>query len=63
MAKTCCPECDAIISVGKPAVGDTLICPECGEELEIIDIDPFEIDYPLDDDWDEDWEEEEKEQD
>lgn len=61
MAKTYCPECEAIISVANPSIGDMLKCPECGEELEIIDTDPFEVDYPLDDTWDDEEEEEEEE--
>jgi alpha-aminoadipate carrier protein LysW len=53
MAKTYCPECDAVISVNDPREGANIKCPECGVELEIIATDPFEVDYPLDDDWDE----------
>ena len=52
MAKTPCPECDADIVRNNPRVGDTIRCPECAVELEIIDDDPFEVDYPLGDDWD-----------
>ena len=34
-----------------------ITCRECGTELEIISIDPFEVDFPLDyyDDSDDDW--------
>ena len=36
-------------------------CPVCGERLEIISVDPFEVDFPLDDDdWEDDREEEEE---
>ena len=58
MPKTYCPECDAVISVNNPREGATISCPECGEELEIVSADPFEVDFPLDDDWDDDWDEE-----
>ena len=59
MPKTSCPACDAIISVEKPRDGAMLKCPDCGEELEIISTDPFEVDFPLD--W-EDWDDEEDEE-
>jgi alpha-aminoadipate carrier protein LysW len=55
MATTFCPECDGVISVENPREGSTLRCPNCGEELEVISSDPFEVDFPLDDDWDDDW--------
>jgi alpha-aminoadipate carrier protein LysW len=58
MPKTYCPECDTVISVNNPREGATIRCPECGEELEIVSADPFEVDFPLDDDWDDDGDEE-----
>jgi lysine biosynthesis protein LysW len=58
MPKTYCPECDAVISVDNPRVGAMIVCRECGKELEIIDTDPFEVDFPFDDDWDDDWDDE-----
>ncbi|NLE44860.1 MAG: hypothetical protein GX620_09080 [Chloroflexi bacterium] len=54
MAKTYCPECDAVITVDKPADGALITCPECGIDLEIVSAEPFEVDYPYDDDWDDD---------
>ena len=60
MPKTSCPACDAIISVDHPRDGAMLKCPDCGEELEIISTNPFEVDFPLDwEDWDDTAEEEE----
>ncbi len=60
MPKTTCIDCDAVIQVDDPSEGDIIVCPECGVELEIIDINPLDLDYPLDDDWeDDDWEDEE----
>jgi len=63
MAKTYCPNCDAVISVDSPHLGAEVICPECGVELEIIETDPyFDVDF-LDDDWDdEEWEDDEWEE-
>ena len=64
MPKTYCPECDAIITVEKPRDGAMITCSVCGEELEIISTDPFEVDFPLDDeDWDDEGEDEEGEPD
>jgi Zn finger protein HypA/HybF involved in hydrogenase expression len=61
MPKTYCLQCDCVISVQDPHVGDVITCPECDQRLEIIDTDPLEVDYPLDDDWDDDWDDEEEE--
>ena len=59
MPKTDCPDCDAVISMDDPREGAAFKCPVCGEALEVISTDPFEVDYPLDDsDWDDDWDEE-----
>ena len=51
MAMASCPECDADIVRSNPRVGDKIKCPECDMELEIISDVPFEVDYPIDDDW------------
>jgi len=61
MPKTYCPNCDSVISVEKPRMGAMLTCRECSQELEIISVSPFEVDFPLDEDW-EDWEDEEEEE-
>lgn len=56
MSKTYCPSCDAEIHIGKPRLGATVICPECGDSLRIISTKPLEVDYPFDEDWGEEWE-------
>jgi lysine biosynthesis protein LysW len=58
MAKTYCPECDTVITMENPREGAVITCHMCGEKLEIISSDPFEVDFPLDDDWDDDWDDE-----
>jgi lysine biosynthesis protein LysW len=58
MPKTYCPECDAVIKMDNPREGAKIECPECGVKLEIISVDPFEVDFPFDDDWDDKWDEE-----
>ncbi|MBN1810503.1 MAG: lysine biosynthesis protein LysW [Anaerolineae bacterium] len=52
MAKTYCPECDAIVSVQDPKLGYLFKCPECGVELEVTSITPFDVYFPYDEDWD-----------
>jgi alpha-aminoadipate carrier protein LysW len=62
-----CPECDALIDEEFDDIGEVIVCPECGEELEVTSIDPVEFDLaPLDDededeydldDEEDDWEE------
>jgi lysine biosynthesis protein LysW len=60
MPKTYCPDCEAVISMDDPREGAKVTCRECGTELEVISVSPFEVDYPLDYDegWDDDLEEE-----
>lgn len=53
-----CPECDADVHVDTDAdKGDSVACDECGTELEIVGLDPVELDIAeedLDEDPDED---------
>lgn len=54
-----CPECDADVHVDTDAdKSDLVSCEECGAELEIVGLDPVELDIveeeSLDDDEDED---------
>lgn len=50
-----CPECEAAIDVEEDDVeeGQTLDCPECGAELEVVNTNPLELDV-ISDDEDED---------
>lgn len=57
MEKAFCPNCDAEIQMRNPRIGAKLTCPECDEQLEVVSIDPFDVDYPYEDDWDDDWDE------
>jgi lysine biosynthesis protein LysW len=61
MPSTYCPACDGVVVRDKPRMGAVITCRECGAELEVINTDPFEVDFPLDyaDGWEDDWEEEE----
>lgn len=54
-----CPECDAEVHVDTDVdKGETVQCEECGTQLEIVGLDPVELDIveeeTLDDDDDED---------
>jgi lysine biosynthesis protein LysW len=63
MPKTYCPGCDAIIALDNPQTGAMVTCHKCDEELEIISIDPFEVDFPLDYyDSDDVWDDEEEDE-
>lgn len=45
-----CPECEAIIRFHKPLKpGQVVVCPECHEQLEVIQLDPLELDWAFDD--------------
>ncbi|MEJ2109293.1 MAG: hypothetical protein P8Z37_05155 [Acidobacteriota bacterium] len=49
-----CPECEAVIDEDFEDIGEILVCPECGVELEVISLDPVEFDLALIDDEDDD---------
>ena len=54
MPNTTCPECDAEINIPADAMENELIsCPECGTELEIMSLDPIELEIAPD--VEEDW--------
>ena len=56
-----CPECDADVHVDTDAdKGDSVACEECGTELEIVGLDPVELDIAEEDN-DEDADEDEDE--
>lgn len=40
-----CPECEAEVTLtGNVLVGEIIACPECGAELEVIDLNPLRLD-------------------
>jgi lysine biosynthesis protein LysW len=46
MPKTQCPNCeDSINFSNQPRIGQKLTCPHCGEVLEVLDLDPIELDF------------------
>ncbi len=53
MPTTACPECSEDVYVdAESEQGDIIICDECGTELEIVGLDPIELDIYSEDDLD-----------
>ena len=61
MQTAVCPECGKNVTVGpEPKMGKMVTCKNCGTDLEIVWLDPLELDWPLDEDeFDDDYEYEE----
>ena len=50
-----CPECDADVHVDVDVdKGEMVNCDECGIKLEVVGLDPVELDVVLDEDLDDD---------
>lgn len=58
MAKASCPECYAWIRFPEQvSLGMRLTCIQCGVEVEVVRLDPLELDYAVYPDWEDiDWE-------
>lgn len=58
-----CPQCGSDVPVGsQPRIGKLVECKSCSAELEVVWLDPLELDWPMmedDDDYEEDVEDEE----
>lgn len=54
-----CPECEADVQVanGKADLHDLIDCLECNTELEIVSLDPLELDY-YEEEYEEDFDDE-----
>ena len=48
-----CPECTAELELEYFIQGEIIPCPDCGIELEVISVDPMELDLAseVDEDW------------
>lgn len=44
-----CPDCGEDITITKPEVGKRVKCPECDADLEVISVDPVELDWVYED--------------
>lgn len=50
-----CPACEQDITVNRPEEGQKITCPKCGDELEVVGVNPLELDWHYEDDeWDDD---------
>lgn len=57
VAVAMCPSCDARIRIsGDPDIGMRVTCPECGDLLEVVELNPIELDWVYYDDGGGDWE-------
>jgi alpha-aminoadipate carrier protein LysW len=54
MFATHCPECEAVVEVGEDVqLGEILVCPECGVDLEVTALEPLTLELaPMEaEDW------------
>lgn len=60
-----CPGCDEKIYLRTtPKIGDIVYCPTCETELEVVGLNPIELDWPWEDEEEDDeWYDEEDEED
>ena len=43
-----CPQCGEEITVGtQPRIGQQVVCNYCGSTLEVVWLDPLELDWPM----------------
>lgn len=60
MPKAICPECGTMVNVGgNPYVGQQVTCPECDALLEVVSLNPLELDWAYEDVDDYEYDEEE----
>jgi lysine biosynthesis protein LysW len=56
MISAFCPDCDEEMTFNPhPRLAQKVICPHCDADLEVISVDPLELDWAYDwseDDWD-----------
>ena len=49
-----CPHCGFSITLGRDVkLKEMIVCPACGEELEVVELDPPRLDFASAGDWDE----------
>ncbi len=61
MPTTSCPECSEDVYVdAESEQGDVVTCEECGSELEVVGLDPLEVDLHESDDSDDNLDDEDE---
>ena len=58
MATTYCPDCDGRIVLSDIRLGQKLVCPHCDTQLEVIALEPLELDWAIDWSDEDEWAEE-----
>jgi lysine biosynthesis protein LysW len=59
MAVATCVECDEELAIsGRPRLGTKLVCGHCGARLEVVSLEPVEVDWSYEDDEDDEWDDE-----
>lgn len=48
MIAVACPICEALIEIDNPAQDAIVVCPECGEEWRVVELDPPQLAYAWD---------------
>ncbi len=54
MATVMCPECEAELTLGENVEeSEIIVCPDCGVELEVVSVDPLEVEMApeVEEDW------------
>lgn len=51
--QTTCPECEADLTLNNPIVGEIVPCSECGVDLEVVALDPLQLELApeVEEDW------------
>ncbi len=51
MSDAVCPSCGASVKVkATPKIGMSVTCSSCSTELDVVWLDPLELDWPIEDD-------------
>jgi lysine biosynthesis protein LysW len=45
MTSVCCPECGQVFDLREPSEGQQVVCPHCQTRLEVLNLEPLELDW------------------
>ena len=45
MGMALCPDCGQIVELEEPELGQVLSCPNCRAQLEVLNLEPLELDW------------------
>lgn len=64
MFRAACPDCGEVVAFAENVQpGDRVFCSECGIELQVLSVYPFELDSAPEDAWGDAWDGEQKQDD